>query len=343
MTLPRMPLDFIDKIEFFFRKVDDDAPSGSEAIVMLAFDRDYLDTEDPSNGWVCLVPEQTNNAAHCKYEKDTILDEKTDSMLLVGTIHSHPGMSAYASHTDVGDQMDNDGLHITIGWIGQTTEYHCEYQMGNRRYDLKPEQCFETVPKGTYDVTDWMDKVKKPPAWSGNGSTAGRKSTSHGSGSQQQSALGSGSSSGDDPASRIFGEWYRAKHNENRPTGCPDILDHTVIVVVNLEDESCPVCQKEFDRFSSRNRRCTACFCYLSLVEDGGDLRQIAVERKEAYKGMEYMPGLEFFKNPEYKSKYTVLVWDPAAADIKDRVRCIYTPNNGIMGAGLGKALGASV
>lgn len=339
--LPPMPKDFIDRIEYFFRQVDEEAFNGSEAIVILGFDRNFIDTENASEGWVCLVPEQTNTAAHCKYEPDSIMDEKADDVMIVGTIHSHPGMSAYASHTDVGDQFDNDGLHITIGWKGQATEYHCEYQMGNRRFDLKPEDCFEVVPKGTYDVSDWMGKVKKystAPNYRSAGSAGSAKTG--GSGSQRQGSAGGGSA--DDPASRIFGEWYRSKHNKDRPNGCPDILENVVIAIVDLDDEKCPVCSKEFDRFSARNRRCTGCYTYLSLVEDDGDLTKILDERKEAYKNMVYMPGLEFMDNPKFKSKFVVLLWDPKATNQKDKVRCIYTPNSGIMGSGLGKTVGAT-
>jgi hypothetical protein len=109
-TLPGIPLEIVNRLDDFFRLVD--AQHGTEAIVMLTFDP----TKSDSSGWGVLVPEQTNTSVHCNYNPDSIVAEKPDHVMIVGSVHSHPGMAAYASGTDHADQADFDGIHITYGW-----------------------------------------------------------------------------------------------------------------------------------------------------------------------------------------------------------------------------------
>ena len=67
--------------------------------------------------------------------------------MIVGSVHSHPGMPAYASGTDHADQADFDGVHITFGWQNNVnsgaTQYHIELQVSGESYTLKPEDVFE--------------------------------------------------------------------------------------------------------------------------------------------------------------------------------------------------------
>jgi hypothetical protein len=171
-SLPPIPRVMIDKLDEFFRLVD--TQHGTESIVMLTFDPNF---EGSSEGWGVLVPEQTNTSVHCKYEADSIVDQKPDHVLIVGTVHSHPKMAAYASGTDHADQADFDGIHITFGWQSAVnngaTQYHIELQMAGTAYTLKPEDVFEsfTITKDADpEVVAWTDKVKKvlPPIAGGS-------------------------------------------------------------------------------------------------------------------------------------------------------------------------------
>lgn len=165
-NLPPIPHTIVSKLDEFFRLVD--AQHGTEAIVILTFDPNFTD----SSGWGVLVPEQTNTSVHCKYEADSIVDQKPDHVLIVGSVHSHPKMAAYASGTDHADQADFDGIHITYGWQnninGGATQYHIELQMSGQSWVLKPEDVFEefTIKKDPDpQVIEWTQNVKKvlPP------------------------------------------------------------------------------------------------------------------------------------------------------------------------------------
>lgn len=164
--MPPIPNILIDKLDQFFRLVD--AQHGTESIVMLTFDQD----KNTSDGWGILVPDQTNTSVHCNYDPDSIAQVKPDNVLIVGSVHSHPGMSAYASGTDHADQADFDGIHITFGWQKSVnngaTQYYIEMQMAGKAYKLDPEDVFEgyTIDKAPDpEVVGWTDKVKKvsPP------------------------------------------------------------------------------------------------------------------------------------------------------------------------------------
>lgn len=165
-SLPGIPLEIVNRLDDFFRLVD--AQHGTESIVLLTFDPSKTD----SSGWGVLVPEQTNTSVHCNYNPDSIVTEKPEDVMIVGSVHSHPGMAAYASGTDHSDQADFDGLHITYGWQksinGGSTQYHIEMQMAGNSWTLKPEDVFEeysSIRTPDEIVVEWSSKVKKvlPP------------------------------------------------------------------------------------------------------------------------------------------------------------------------------------
>lgn len=170
-NLPAIPHVLIDKLDQFFRLVD--AQHGTESIVMLTYDLD----KEGSEGWGILVPDQVNTSVHCNYDPHSIAEVKPDNVMIVGSVHSHPGMSAYASGTDHKDQADFDGIHITFGWQKSVnngaTQYYIEMQMAGKAYTLDPEDVFEDyiIDKAPDpEVVGWTDKVKKvsPPKAGGS-------------------------------------------------------------------------------------------------------------------------------------------------------------------------------
>lgn len=175
--MPPIPRVIVDKLDEFFRLVD--AQHKTESIVILTFDT----TKEGSDGWGVLVPEQENTSVHCKYDADSIAALKPENVMIVGSVHSHPDMPAYASGTDHADQADFDGLHITYGWQKSVnngaTQYHLELQMGGTAFTLKPEDVFEdfVITKDPDpEVVQWSTKVKKvlPPYTGGSVTQAQR-------------------------------------------------------------------------------------------------------------------------------------------------------------------------
>lgn len=170
-NLPLIPFDIVQKLDEFFRLVH--AKHGTESIVLLTFDM----TKEGSDGWGVLVPEQTNTAAHCNYNAESVLDIKPENAIIVGSVHSHPEMPAYASGTDHADQADFDGIHITYGWQKSVnngaTQYHLELQMSGTSFKMDVEDVFEgfNIKKDPDpEVVQWSDQVKKalPPTWGGH-------------------------------------------------------------------------------------------------------------------------------------------------------------------------------
>lgn len=178
-TMPAIPWKLVEKLDEFFRLVD--AQHSTESIVLLTYDT----SKEGPDGWGVLVPDQSNTSVHCNYDPTSVVEHKPDTALIVGSVHSHPGMAAYASGTDHNDQADFDGIHITFGWQksvnNNATQFHIEMQMAGSAYTLQPEDVFEQIVhqrEPDPEVVEWSAKVKKalPPQRStAAGVTAGQQ------------------------------------------------------------------------------------------------------------------------------------------------------------------------
>jgi hypothetical protein len=93
----------------FFKLVND--KHKAECMVLIGFDRKQKQ--------IVIFPpnKQIVSAAHINYKHG-----KTPGISLIGTIHSHNTMGAFHSSTDIKDEMDFDGLHITLGKLPHTDD-----------------------------------------------------------------------------------------------------------------------------------------------------------------------------------------------------------------------------
>lgn len=254
-TLPRIPYELVKKMDDFFRAVHD--KYHTESIVLLTYDPDFLEAEIPSQGWGILVPDQTNTAADCSYEPESIVDDKPEHVYIVGSAHSHPEMSAYASGTDHKDQADFDGVHITYGWRKNmnngATEYHIELQVQGHPFLLTPEQVFEDRPLDppAADVETWVEKVSKKTY----NTTTTTSSGYMGVGSGSQGYAGGTSS---------YGNYGAFK--PTAPPGCPSLDSNTVIAeLLSPNEKKCPWCETTLLNVDIDKRRCMACHAYVCL------------------------------------------------------------------------------
>lgn len=277
-SMPSIPHILIDKLDQFFRLVD--AQHGSESIVMLTYDT----TKEGSEGWGILVPDQTNTAVHCNYDPDSIARVKPDEVMIVGSVHSHPGMSAYASGTDHADQADFDGVHITFGWQKSVnngaTQYYAELQMAGKAYKLDIDDVFEEyiIEKAPDpEVVGWTDKVKKvnPPKAGGSVTvtTGAPYQHPHPNTTQQNQASTAGTAS----KNQYYIDY--PSHIKNMTHEVVDLNDDNILVcevVPNDENKTynCPGCFSIISKHDVYANNCCV-FCDIPLSEQDTTADQI--------------------------------------------------------------------
>ncbi len=82
--------------------------------------------------------------------------------LLVGDVHCHGDMPAYASPTDRADERYRDGVHAVVGRVeSEPPEFHLELAIDGFRFRLEQEQLFEGYrQRRKFVARPWLEKVK---------------------------------------------------------------------------------------------------------------------------------------------------------------------------------------
>lgn len=276
--LPFIPRTLVDKMDEFFRLVH--AQHGTESILLLTFDESNPNSSD---SWGVLVPKQENTSVHCKYDPDSVAELKPFHLSIVGSVHSHPDMPAYASGTDHEDQADFDGLHITYGWQksvnGGATQYYIEMQMAGKAYKLSPEDVFQPhniVKDPDPEVVKWTENVSKkvtPPYTGGSVSQADLK---------VPAALQDNRPQGSTTTTREYTATGRStyvsdaksdRYREDLKAKLPDFdLGKNAVLVTeidNLKDPHCVVCETMLDNYDIYDAHyCSGCGVYLATYND---------------------------------------------------------------------------
>lgn len=105
--LPKVPPSIILKIKEFFRLVVE--KYHSEAEVTLYYNKETKE-------FLPYVSEQSVSMGGVQYKRKAASQVPgMENCLRVGTIHSHCDFGAFHSGTDVGDEEDFDGIHLTFG------------------------------------------------------------------------------------------------------------------------------------------------------------------------------------------------------------------------------------
>jgi len=308
-SMPPIPHILIDKLDQFFRLVD--AQHGTESIVMLTYDLDKTGSE----GWGILVPDQTNTSVHCNYDPHSIAEVKPDNVIIVGSVHSHPGMSAYASGTDHKDQADFDGIHITFGWQKSvnngSTQYHIELQMSGKAYTLSPEVVFEDYVidrSPDPDVVEWSQKVKKvlPP------STGGTRAP--------LSTIGINPQVSTDPGTPPDSSWLNTY--QYLPEFNLDEQDYIIVAEVDCEDTikevACPSCGKLLEPNDIADGICSFCDIPITIKEQSlaTILENLIYYAKMEKKNIE-LPVYLWAKDPD-GTDFVIRIFDNLAHEISD-------------------------
>lgn len=134
VTYPPVPANIIEYTMAFFRRCYE--LYQSEAIVLLLWDRN-------ERQYRLLIPNQRVNSSHCEYDSPTRLTE--NGYLIIGDIHSHGSMSAFASGTDTHDETYRDGLHGIIGSVDKKGKecFHLELCADGERFELNWNVVFD--------------------------------------------------------------------------------------------------------------------------------------------------------------------------------------------------------
>lgn len=167
IDLPKIPKNLVWQIKKFFCLVVEQ--HSAEAEITLYFNKNTQE-------YRVHVPEQRVSHGSVRYKRiGTVHLEGMDNFLRVGTIHSHCDFEAFHSGTDVSDEEDFDGVHITFGHNDKDCfSISATVVVNGYRETIDPERILEGIVKTNdnyYTIQsdhleeDWLEFPKK---WLGN-------------------------------------------------------------------------------------------------------------------------------------------------------------------------------
>jgi proteasome lid subunit RPN8/RPN11 len=109
LLLPKLPADILFQAVSLAKAVYD--LSRSEVCLLLHY--------NDVSGYTLTVPKQSVDPGYIDYDASM----RVPGALCVGTIHSHGGLQAYHSGTDLDDEEHSDGVHITLGDMNRYPEF----------------------------------------------------------------------------------------------------------------------------------------------------------------------------------------------------------------------------
>jgi len=151
LHVPKLPLALFRQAEAFFAAVYE--KHQAEAVVLLL--------ANPVLGeWRIEVPRQQirDGSLHVAYDPASVTAPA--GFQVFGTIHSHAGAKAFHSSTDDHDEVCSDGLHITIGNLGEPVRsYAVRWMICGQAFTASLEDVVESSPLPPVDPT-WLGKVE---------------------------------------------------------------------------------------------------------------------------------------------------------------------------------------
>ena len=132
----------------------------SEGVVLLVLNRNR---SLKNQKYQIVVPKQEVSGASVDYKEGIKEAHKllNTGEFFAGTIHSHPGFGAFQSSTDSSDELNFDGIHITLGKIDQEhPEIHQRVCFGGKSFDVK-ESIVQTMPPNIPQTfpEEWMKQI----------------------------------------------------------------------------------------------------------------------------------------------------------------------------------------
>lgn len=142
MNIPKIPQDMFSEITAFFREVYEEYRA--ECMVLLFLNR-------KTNEYYIHVPHQKVSGGSIDYHRGFVMDGHT----MVCSIHSHAGFGAFHSGTDHKDEEHFDGLHITIGKLGDKfVEIASSIMANGSRFKVDPSEYIDDIEEIEEDDVD---------------------------------------------------------------------------------------------------------------------------------------------------------------------------------------------
>jgi hypothetical protein len=173
-ALPKVPAALMGQVVGFFRAIW--SRQKSEALALLTWD---------GESFGLVVPEQSAGMATVKHRLKP--EDVPAGVRLIGSIHSHGALSAFASATDEADEADFDGIHVVVGDIDERRpSYSAAIVVDSRRFGCRTALVLQRPRRFTSSPANWLERVnpivaepKKAQAKpNGHGPTNGRASSS---------------------------------------------------------------------------------------------------------------------------------------------------------------------
>lgn len=156
-AFPTISYEIYRKALAFCRSIFKQHKSEANVLLVLSRDRSIEKQE-----YRIIIPKQRVTGASVKYEVNNSMLKKGE--YLAGSIHSHPDFGASQSSTDHADEIQFDGIHITLGHImKQVPEIHQRLVLNNETYSKMKVDLINIIPPAdSYRVPKkWTDQVEK--------------------------------------------------------------------------------------------------------------------------------------------------------------------------------------
>ena len=164
LNIPKIPGNIFAKVYKFTKEVYN--IHKSESVTLLYYNSD-------SERFRVIIPKQEVSSASIKYTKDEVMKDYN----LIGTIHSHAGFSAFHSSVDDTDEKNFDGIHITIGKLGENSfDLSSSIVSNGNRFICEPEEYIDGIEKlipvesskfinKDYILHDSLKNINFDPVW----------------------------------------------------------------------------------------------------------------------------------------------------------------------------------
>jgi PRTRC genetic system protein A len=149
LSIPVIPEELTRQMVAFFSAIYE--KQKTEAVLLLFFSE-----KEGKFQWLC--PAQEVSSARASFDYFQRVEE---SYQLVGTAHSHANMGAFHSSTDEHDESGVDGLHITVGRLGEDNIDICSsLAVNGNRFNVEPKSVMQGVEDAQESVKSVADRTR---------------------------------------------------------------------------------------------------------------------------------------------------------------------------------------